>query len=132
MNPALKSSRSLRRWACSRKSDVARLASGIFVSAFLRAENAAGRHAVVLRKGAAEAGAIFVLQRLGNGACRMFAPAPQAALASGAARAFEQVATVTTEADAERYLAREAGFDPDCWVLETDGEQPPPSLNLIA
>jgi hypothetical protein len=113
---------------------VARLASSVFVSAFLRAENSAGRHAVVVRKGAAEAGAIFVLQLRKGGGCRLFGPAPQSVFAQSETgeRAFERISGVDAEADAQAYLARQAKFDADCWVLETDGELPLPGLRVIA
>ena len=54
-----------------------RLTSAIWVSAYIRRCHLEGAFAVVRRRGAAEAGAIFVkLDRL-DGTAALFAPAPQ-------------------------------------------------------
>ena len=109
-----------------------RLATRIWVSAFVRNETAAGFHVAVLRKGAAEAGAVFVLQRHPGGAFSLFAPAPQAMFAKGEEldRKFELVTAVSNEAEANRYIEKQVAFDSDCWVLETDGRDPPRFLAL--
>ena len=93
--------------------------SAFFVSAHIRRCNTEGASAVVVRRGAEDAGAIFVLVDHLDGTTDLYGPAPQTAFDSErpAARLFQCVAK---RADAETIntrLAREAGFDPDIWVV---------------
>ena len=69
-----------------------RLKSSIFVSAILRREQADGAFGVVLRRGAEDAGAIFVVHRTGGDTANVYAPAPQMfAVESGSGeRLFEE------------------------------------------
>jgi hypothetical protein len=101
-----------------------RLKSGIWVSAYLRRCNSAGAFAAVRRRGAEEAGAIFIkLNRL-DGTAEIYGPAPQTAFEDShpADRAFSPGLPVqpAPEADAEAYLARQIRFDPDVWILEVE------------
>ena len=101
-----------------------RLKSAIWVAAYLRRCNLEGAFAAVRRRGAEEAGAIFIkLNRL-NGTAELFGPAPQTAFdeAQPTDRAFspcikEQPAP---EAKIEERIAREIRFDPDAWVIEIE------------
>lgn len=54
-----------------------RLKSEIFVSALIRRVFSAGGFAAVEKKGAEEAGAIFIRQRLRDGRENLYGPAPQ-------------------------------------------------------
>src|SRR6476659_7366343 len=97
-----------------------RLKSGIWVSAYIRRCNGEGAFAVVRRRGADEAGAIFIkLNRL-DGTAEIYAPAPQTAFDDShpAERAFARGLPVqpAPEADVEAYLARQLRFDPDVWI----------------
>ncbi len=101
-----------------------RLKSGIWVSAYLRRCATEGAFAVVRRRGADEAGAVFVkIDRL-DGSVDLFGPAPQSAFdeAHPVDRAF--VACLKTQpapsADAEAYLQKQIRFDPDIWIVEVD------------
>jgi hypothetical protein len=101
-----------------------RLKSAIWVSAYLRRCNAEGAFAAVRRRGAEEAGAIFVkLNRL-DGTAELFGPAPQAAFdeAHPSERAFARCLKEqpSTEAKVEERIAREIRFDPDVWVIEVE------------
>lgn len=101
-----------------------RVTTEFFCSALVRRIFAAGGFAAVERKGAAEAGAIFLKERRRDGRMTLFAPAPQSAFGSGEAgeRRFERR---LTEADAdgiEDLIARELRFDPDLWVIEAETE----------
>ena len=102
-----------------------RLKSGIWVSAYLRRCNAEGAFAVVRRRGAEEAGAVFIkISRL-DGTALLYGPAPQSAFdeAQPADRLFvvalggEQT---VPEADVEARLTREIRFDPDVWIVEVE------------
>lgn len=101
-----------------------RLKSGIWVSAYIRRCQTEGAFAAVRRRGAEEAGAIFVkLNRL-DGTAELFGPAPQSAVDD--ARSYDRVfsrcgaAQPVPEAEIEGYLAREIRFDPDVWIVEVE------------
>jgi hypothetical protein len=104
-----------------------RLKSAIWVSAYLRRCAAEGAYAVVRRKGAEEAGAVFVrIDRL-DGTSDLFGPAPQSAFegAHPIDRAFTQSLKQQPAAnsDVESYLERQLRFDPDLWIVEVEDRQ---------
>jgi hypothetical protein len=101
-----------------------RLKSGIWVSAYVRRCHIEGAFAAVRRRGAEEAGAVFVkLNRL-DGTAELYGPAPQTAFDEShpADRIFRPClpAQPVPEADVEAYLAREIRFDPDVWIVEIE------------
>jgi hypothetical protein len=101
-----------------------RLKSAIWVAAYLRRCNGAGASAVMRRRGAEEAGAVFIkIDRL-DGTADLYGPAPQSAFeeAHPAERAFMSClpAQPVPDADAEAYLARQLRFDPDVWIVEVE------------
>lgn len=100
-----------------------RLKTDIFVSALTRRVFNAGDYAAVLRKGAEEAGAVFIRQRSRLGEETLFGPAPQSFFdAPAPGRLFERrLAGVDAEA-VDEAIAREIRFDPDCWVVEIEVE----------
>ncbi|MDQ0315116.1 DUF1491 family protein [Amorphus orientalis] len=101
-----------------------RLTSSVWVSAYLRRCQTEGVFGAVVRKGAAEAGAIFVKINRLDGSADLFAPAPQALEGEGllawGSRRFEPLMTAEPEADVDARLARERDFDPDLWVVEIE------------
>jgi hypothetical protein len=100
-----------------------RLKSAIWVAAYLRRCHIAGAFAAVRRRGAAEAGAIFIkLNRL-DGTADLYGPAPQAIVEAGPQeRAFSPCLSrqPAAEAEVEARLEREIRFDPDVWILEVE------------
>lgn len=101
-----------------------RLKSGIWVSAYLRRRHIDGTLAVVRRRGAEEAGAIFIkIDRL-DGTAELYGPAPQSAFDDSRPvdRAFSPCfkRQPVPEAEAEAYLAREIRFDSDIWIVEVE------------
>src|SRR5436853_7088598 len=97
-----------------------RLKSGIWVAAYIRRCNGEGAFAVVRRRGAEEAGAIFVkLNRL-DGTAELYGPAPQSVFdeARPSERLFICCEQAAPESKIESRIARELRFDPDVWVLE--------------
>src|SRR5215813_10457328 len=101
-----------------------RLKSAIWVAAYVRRCNGEGAFAVVRRRGAEEAGAIFIkLNRL-DGTAELFAPAPQAVFdeAHPSDRAFTRSLgeAPVPEAKVEERLAREIRSDPDTWIVEVE------------
>ena len=104
-----------------------RLKSAIWVSAYLRRCQVEGASAVLRRRGAEEAGAIFIkIDRL-DGRIELFGPAPQTAFdeARPTDRAFAACMKTqpTTEPEAEAYLAKQLRFDPDIWIVEVEDRQ---------
>ena len=101
-----------------------RLKSAIWVAAYVRRCFGEGAFAAVRRRGAEEAGAIFIkLNRL-DGTAELFGPAPQAAFdeAHPSDRAFTRClgdAQVPEEKVEER-LGREIRFDSDVWIVEVE------------
>jgi hypothetical protein len=101
-----------------------RLKSEIFVSALIRRVFSAGDYAAVLRKGAADAGAIFIRQRSRQGTEMLYGPAPQSAFDEDFTRGrlFEVLLDRADAQVVEAMLAREMRFDPDCWIVEIEVE----------
>jgi hypothetical protein len=99
-----------------------RVTSELFVSALIRRVFSAGGFAAVERKGAAEAGAIFIRQRFRDGLETLYGPAPQAFFDEErpADRRFE-IRLEKVEGNAIGDLvAREVRFDPDLWLVELE------------
>lgn len=96
-----------------------RVTSALWVSALIRRAFSAGMAALVQRRGAEEAGSIFVaIDRL-DGSVDLYAPAPQTAFASAAPelRLFQQIKSRARQTEIDDALARELRFDPDVWVV---------------
>ncbi len=113
-----------------------RLKSALWVAAYLRRCQVEGLFAVVRRRGAEEAGAVFVrISRL-DGTSDLFGPAPQSAFdaAEGTARAFApSLKTLpASDAEVEAYLAREVKFDADVWIVELDDREGRNFLDIVA
>ena len=101
-----------------------RLKSDIWVAAYLRRCQVEGAAAVLRRRGAEEAGAIFVKVNRLEGTADLYGPAPQSAFdeARPSARAFSPAlkGLPLPETDVEGYLARQLRFDPDLWIVEVE------------
>lgn len=102
-----------------------RLKSGIWVAAYLRRCNVEGVFAAVRRRGAEEAGAVFLLINRMDGTVTLYGPAPQTVFeeAQPSDRFFTAMLggqTPVPETDAEARILREIKFDPDVWVVEVE------------
>lgn len=100
-----------------------RLKSSIWVAAYLRRCQSAGVFGAVRRRGAEEAGAVYVKLALLDGTALLFAPAPPTL--HDETRPIERAFVPTTpqpvpEQKIEERLAREIGFDPDVWIVEIE------------
>ena len=100
-----------------------RLKSSIWVAAYLRSCQGAGIFGAVRRRGAEEAGAVFVKVATLDGNAMLYAPAPQTVYDES--RPAERVFTPTSrepipEQSVEERLAKEIRFDPDVWIIETE------------
>ena len=100
-----------------------RLRSDLWVSAYLRRCAVEGVTAVLRRRGAAEAGAIFVKVDRLDGSAALYGAAPAVdELPRGLDRLFarQHDAEGLPPAEIEARLARQRGFDPDIWVIEVE------------
>ncbi len=112
---------------------MARLRSDFWVGAYLRRCAVEGVPAVLRRRGAAEAGAIFVKLDHLNGAASLFGPAPQSLFAEDSdERLFTRVMTDAMPLDVEDRMKREIRFDPDLWLVEIDDAQGRHFLDLAS
>jgi hypothetical protein len=100
-----------------------RVKSSIWVAAYLRRCQTENIFGVVRRRGAEEAGAIFVKLALLDGNALLFTPAPQTAYDEGRPtdRVFAQSTPApVAEPAVEDRLAKEIRFDSDIWIVEIE------------
>ncbi len=103
-----------------------RLRSDLFVSALIRRAESQGSTAMLRRRGAAEAGAIFIKLDLLDGRAAIFGPAPQTEeLPEGVDRLFTRAHKEEwiDPASAEARLRREISFDADLWIVEIEDRE---------
>jgi hypothetical protein len=103
----------------------ARLKSAFFVAAYLRRAAMEGATAVLRRRGAEEAGAIFVKVDRLDGRAALYGPAPQALLVAddGVRRFVRLTAEDASPLEAEERLQKEIRFDPDLWAIEAEDRE---------
>lgn len=98
-----------------------RLKSEVWVQAFMRRCNVEGKYCTVAAKGAAEAGAVFIIVNRLDGRFHLFGPAPGPAFDEKGDRRFvEELQFPASEADVTALLARRKKFDSDLWVVEVE------------
>jgi hypothetical protein len=100
-----------------------RLKSSIWVAAYLRRCQSEGVFGAVRRRGAEEAGAVFVKLALLDGRAMLYAPAPQTVYDDS--RPIERLFSPSSpqpvsEQAVEERLAKEIRFDPDVWIVEIE------------
>ena len=102
-----------------------RLKSSIWVAAYIRRCNIEGASAVVRKRGAEEAGAIFIIVNRLDGTAVLYGPAPQSLIGLGddERRFIRLTPPGATPLDAETRLQREFRFDPDLWVIEAEDKR---------
>ncbi|MBB3769779.1 MULTISPECIES: DUF1491 family protein [Ancylobacter] len=103
-----------------------RLKSGIWVSALIRRAHGVGAFAAVRRRGAEDAGAIFVKIATLDGKAGLFGPAlpSLAEVAVPGERLFAPlVPPGSPESAAEERMAKEIRFDPDLWFVEIEDRE---------
>ena len=93
------------------------------MAAYLRRCQAEGVFGVVRRRGAEEAGAVFVKVSLLDGSAMLYVPAPQTVYEDG--RPIDRFFVPTSpqglpDQKIEERLAKEIRFDPDVWIVETE------------
>lgn len=101
-----------------------RIRSDFWVSAHLRLCRLKGIDAVLRRRGAAEAGAIFVAVDRLDGRADLYAPASQTLLgADELGRLFTPILSGRAPAEIEARMTREVRFDPDLWWIAIDDRE---------
>jgi hypothetical protein len=112
-----------------------RLKSSIWVGAYLRRCQVAGVFGAVRRRGAEEAGAVFVKVATLDGNAMLYVPAPQTVYDDSRPieRFFVPVAKEPLpEAAVDERLTKEIRFDPDAWIVETEDKAGRHFLDLAA
>lgn len=104
-----------------------RVTTDLWVSALLRQVFGSGGFAAVIKRGAMEAGAVFILTRDRLGEVGLFGPAPQTSYDSARPddRHFLQLKNDESPELLEARLEREKRFDPDIWIVEIEVGQTP-------
>lgn len=98
-----------------------RVTSAIWVAALIRRATLEGAFVTVTRKGAEEAGAIYLLLNRQNGRFDVYGPSPQSVYSDDDAdRRFENLLEDVDLVEAEERLSKEAAFDPDIWTVEIE------------
>lgn len=100
-----------------------RLKTSIWVAAYLRRCQTAGVFGAVRRRGAEEAGAVFIKVATMDGGAMLYVPAPQTVYDDS--RPIERLFMPLSkepqpEPSVEERLTREIRFDPDAWIVETE------------
>ena len=112
---------------------MSRLRSGFWVSAYLRRCAVEGIDAVLRRRGAAEAGAVFVKVDHLDGTASLYGPAPQSLVESGSSdRLFTAMLQRVPPFEVEERVKRETRFDSDLWVVEVDSREGRDNRELAA
>ena len=107
-----------------------RLKAGLWVKMALRMADLDGRSAMVLRRGDADSGGVLAVLRGREG----FVVLSQVRTADAALAWMRGTgATPVDQAAADAYVARQARYDPDIWVLEFDAPDliPPFEAKLV-
>ncbi len=107
-----------------------RLKTQLWVQAALRLAGVAGRTGVVVRRGDADAGGVLVVLRAPTGVCVL----SQARTGEGELAWLRATGPApVSDAQADSYLARQTGRDPDLWIVEFEAPDlmPPFAARLL-
>lgn len=101
-----------------------RVTTDLWVSALVRRVFSGGGFAAIVKRGALEAGAVFVVVRDRLGGAALFGPAPQTSYdtAKPDERFFIRY-NLADEAALDARLEKEKSFDYDIWVVEIEPGQ---------
>ena len=109
-----------------------RLRSDFWVSALRRRAEAAGAFISIARRGAEEAGTIFVLVDRLDGRFDLYGPAPQSVFGeeSKSDRLFSRIAEAVSEEVTTARMQQEMNFDPDLWLIGIEDREGRAFLDL--
>ena len=94
-----------------------RLKAELFVKAVIRRAEVAGAAAFVVRRGAEEAGAIFLKINRLDGTCMVLS---QAVRGDGERIWMKPLGDTADDAAASAYFEKQMRYDPDLWILEIE------------
>jgi hypothetical protein len=99
-----------------------RLKSEIWVKAYLRRCNVAGADALLVRRGDADAGAIYIKVSRLDGTATLYGPAPAGLDEAREDRRWQPCLkdAPVAEADADAFLQRQIDFDSDIWIVAVE------------
>lgn len=98
-----------------------RVTSAFFVAAYIRRAMHEGAFAAIVRRGAEEAGAIFVIIDRLDGTVDLYGPAPQTAFDERPSdRLFMRMESAAERPKITARIESELRFDPDIWVVEIE------------
>ena len=79
---------------------------------------------VIVRKGAPEAGTIYICIRVNNQHNWLMGPPVGPTLNEDGDRVFVEVfSEAVAQEEIDAYLARQAGYDPDIWIVEVEDRE---------
>ncbi|MEM7068249.1 MAG: DUF1491 family protein [Pseudomonadota bacterium] len=108
-----------------------RLTSVMWLGVFMRLETARNAYVTVLKKGAQQAGALFVVRIRSDQLLDLYGPAPQSFFDDEEPdRLFECLFEGISQAEADQYLEKQQKFDPDLWIIETEAGSGEISLEI--
>jgi len=99
-----------------------RLKSEIWVKAYIRRCQYEGLVTVLVRRGDADAGAIYIKVSRLDGTALLFGPAPSGLDEAREERRWEPCldGRPAAETDADAYLQRQVAFDSDIWIVAVE------------
>lgn len=99
-----------------------RLRSEIWVKAYIRRCQHDGADAVLVRRGDADAGAIYIKVSRLDGTALLFGPAPSGLDEADEDRRWEPLLSgqASAETDTDAYLQRQIAFDSDIWIVAVE------------
>lgn len=100
-----------------------RLKTEIRVSAHIRRAQGAGAFATIVRRGDPDAGAVAVKVFIAKGEARLFIQSRDLDGAPVWREPFEEDAGADIETKIDAWLAKEAGIDPDLWIVEIEDRE---------
>jgi hypothetical protein len=103
----------------------ARLRTDFWVAALRRRAEAAGAFISIARRGAEEAGTIFVVVDRLDGAFDLYGPAPQSVFDDErpSDRLFSLIGRALSEDATRTRMEQEVRFDPDLWQVDIEDRQ---------
>jgi hypothetical protein len=109
-----------------------RLKSEIWVQAFARRCQTEGKYCTVVKKGAVEAGAVFIIVNFLDGRFLLYGPAPGPAFdEQGDRRFITELKSPSAESEVLAIIERRKKFDSDLWILEVEDRSGAIGLNIV-
>lgn len=109
-----------------------RLRTDFWVAALRRRAEAAGAYVSIARRGADEAGAVFVMVDRRDGRFDLYGPAPQSVFDGErpSDRLFSIVMEAGTDEEMRTRIEREVRFDTDLWLIDIEDRKGRAFLDL--